>query len=156
MSKKRNIYDSAVETFEISCFLFPVDKEDEKSDWHSDDAVEKIRSEVNFNGATEGKVVIIPSHSLLDAMAANMLGVENPAQQQKEEALCEVANIITGNIAPIFSSEDAICYIEPPKLIEGETEVSESLSTMAKESVSIHLDAGKAEIEVYYKTGEEQ
>jgi len=156
MSKKRNIYKSAVETFEISCFLFPVDTEDVKSDWRSHEASGIVRSVVNFNGATEGKVVIIPSHSLLDAMAANMLGIEDPGQHQKEEALCEVANIITGNIAPIFSGEDGICYIEPPKLIDEASEVPTPKSTMAKESVSLHLDAGKADIEVYYKTEEEQ
>jgi len=141
MSKKRKIYESALETFEIACFLFPVQEQDDKSDGLSSDKAPHLRSIVGFNGATEGKVVITPSVSLLNAMAANMLGIDLPDQSQKEEALCEVANIISGNIAPLFNSDDEICYIEPPKLIEGTCEPLQTMEEMMKESVRIYLCA---------------
>ena len=155
MLKKRNIYNTAVETFEISCFLFPVEKGDAESGSKKEVLAENVRSVVSFNGAAEGRVVISPSQALLDAMAANMLGIEDPKQAQKEEDLCEVANIITGNIAPSVSNKDEICYIEPPKLREAsDTIVLEQ--RMTKESVRIYLDAEQADIEVYYQTEEEQ
>lgn len=154
MSKKRKIYESAVETFEITCFLFPVEKQDGESDGPNNDRGSHLRSIVGFNGATDGKVVITPSVSLLSAMAANMLGIDSPDQSQKEEALCEVANIISGNIAPLFSHDEEICYINPPRLIERKGEQEYAMEGAEKESIRIFFNEGVADIKVYHQIQE--
>lgn len=149
MSYSSKIYKTAIETFEITCFLFPLEKDEVDSEGDKPLASSDIKTLVEFNGATKGLVVISPSASLLSAMAGNMLGIEEPDMKQKEEALCEVANIISGNIAPMFSCEDEICYIKPPRLIDKEGEYT--IEGAEKESVRVFLNEGVADIEVYHQ-----
>lgn len=150
MSYKESIYETAVETFEVSCFLFPL-QEGEVEEKEDNTEPASIKGTVRFDGATKGMVVISPSLGLLSAIAANMLGIENPNENEKEEGLCEVANIISGNIAPLFSRDDEICYIEPPKLVKDGGEPEIGITDAVKESVRVYLDEGVADIEVYYQ-----
>ena len=48
----------------------------------------------------------------------NMLGEDDPTNEEKEGALCEIANIVCGNAAPLFAKNDKICVIKPPQIIE--------------------------------------
>lgn len=151
MSYSNKIYEMAVKTFEITCFMFPVEEEevDDKADEQL--ASSHIRTVVEFDGAAKGMVIITPSPYLLDVMAGNMLGIEEPNLKQKEEALREVANIISGNIAPLFSQDDEICYIKPPRLAEKNEVQDDVLEGAEKESVRVFLNEGVADIEVYYQ-----
>ena len=152
MLKRRKIFEAAVETFEITCYMFPVE-DDADTDWDKKPVSKKVQSIVDFDGAANGKVIITPSESLLTAMAGNMLGIDSPNQNQKEEALCEVANIIAGNIAPHFSGKAGICYIHPPQLV---TEKENALrpENALEETVRVHLDEGMVDIKVLYQIGE--
>ncbi|MEL7833571.1 chemotaxis protein CheX [Fodinibius sp. Rm-B-1B1-1] len=151
MSYSSKIYETAVETFEITCFLFPLEKDEVGNEDNSQFASSGIKTIVEFDGAAKGLVVISPSTSLLRAMAGNMLGIEEPDTKQKEEALCEVANIISGNIAPMFSRDNEICYINPPRLIDGKGDQEYAFDGAEKESVRVFLNEGVADIEVYYQ-----
>lgn len=154
MSYKDKIYDTAVEIFEDSCFIFPL-AEDEVEEENSNRIVTAaIKGAVQFDGATKGVIVITPSSGLLSAMASNMLGIDHPNENEKKEGLCEVANIISGNIAPLFSWEDGICYTEPPKLVEDDFDPAKSISGTTKESVRVYLGEGVVDIEVYYQIKE--
>ena len=151
MSYSDKIYETAAETFEITCFLFPVDKDEVDGKPEEQTELSTIQTVVEFNGAAKGIIIISPSVSLLSAMAGNMLGIEDPDMKQKEEALCEVANIISGNIAPMFSNDDEICYINPPQLLSNKSNQAGIIEDAEKESARILLNEGTAEIEVYYQ-----
>ena len=115
-----------------------------------------IRSVVGFNGVAEGQMIINPSNDLLSAIAANMLGVENPDTDQKAGALCEITNIICGNTVPLFAAPDNICYIEPPRIVESDWKAAEYFDDLHKKEVlQVYLDEGTAEIRVHYSIPEE-
>ncbi len=142
-----DIHDIALTTFEVTCFMFPLDE------WEIDDDIEspcdKTRAIVEFDGAIEGGMVINPSETLLTAIAANMLGTDDPTVEEKEGALCEIANIVCGNAAPLFAKNDKICVIRPPKIIRNDVDTDELHAGMHKEKVNVFLDEGAAEITVY-------
>ncbi len=142
-----SIEEIAHKTFEVTCFMFPME------DWEIDDDIEppcdKTRAFVEFTGAVEGGMVINPSEHLLTAIAANMLGIDEPSTEEKEGALCEIANIISGNAAPLFAKNDKICVIRPPKIIAVDENPDETFNGMHKETVRVYMDEGVAEVTVY-------
>lgn len=153
MSYRHNIYKTAVETFEKTCFLFPVE-DDEVDASDSKYKTTEIQTVVEFRGAAQGMVIITPSASLLHAMAANMLGIDHPDAKDKEEALSEVANIISGNVVPMFNHDDKICYINPPRIVENEYVGKNRFNKSEHESVRVLLNEGAAEIIVVYENDE--
>ncbi|GAA5522477.1 chemotaxis protein CheX [Aliifodinibius salicampi] len=145
---KDKIYDIAVNAFEVTCFMFSLEEQEIDEPPKISENIK--RAAVDFNGAAEGRMVIHPSEELLTAVAANMLGVENPNEEEKSGALCEIANIICGNIVPLFADDDAICYVEPPIIIEENTAGLKDKGDKETERVQIYLDEGTVEISVYY------
>ena len=144
-----NVHDIALNTFEVTCFMFPMDeweREDEDLE-HPDGGV---RSVVRFDGAAEGAMVINPSESLLNAIAANMLGIDEATDEEKEGALCEIANIICGNTVPLFAHNKHICYIRPPRIADAGENTDETFKGMHKEDVKVFLDEGVVDITLYY------
>jgi CheY-specific phosphatase CheX len=145
--KLKNI---ACETFEITSYMFPLEEwefEDE-SDGVGEDSISAL---VHFDGAAEGGMQIRVSSELFDAIAENMLGLEEASRELKEGALCEIANIICGNTVPVFANDDKICYIRTPKITTSQQNVNEEFIGMETESTHVHLDEGVAEITIYYK-----
>ena len=142
-----DIHEIAINTFEVTCFMFPMEE------WEIDDDIEppcnKTRAIVEFDGAIDGGMVINPSETLLAAIAGNMLGIDDPNTEEKEGALCEIANIICGNAAPLFAKNDKICVIRPPQIIKIDVDADKLHEGMHKETVNVYLDEGVAEITVY-------
>lgn len=139
----------AYQTFEITCYMFPLEEwelEEQDTEELGDDSVNAV---VRFDGAAEGAMKIRVSPDLLDAIAENMLGMEEGNQELKEGALCEIANIICGNTVPAFAKDDKICYIRPPKIIK-DPEETEELNKMDHETVQVYMDEGVAEITIYF------
>jgi CheY-specific phosphatase CheX len=149
MSKKikDRIYNIAVNAFEVTCFMFPLEEQEMEETPQLSEASK--RAAVCFNGATEGRMVMHPSEELLTAIAANMLGAEEPNEEEKEGALCEIANIICGNIVPLFAANDNICYLEPPFILNKNTVDKEDTEDMEEEIVQVFLDEGAVKISVY-------
>lgn len=146
------IHDIAVNTFEITCYMFPLEE------WEMEDAdlLEKpdgtSRSVVHFDGAAKGGMVIDASGNLLNAIAANMLGVESATQEEKEGALCEIANIICGNTVPLFAKNENICYIRPPRIAKPDEDLDVVFKDMHQEKLQVLLDEGVADISIYYSS----
>lgn len=153
-SYRDKIYDIAVNTFEVSCYMFPLEE------WELEDSQFRpipengVRSVVGFSGAADGEMIICPSNELFSAIAANMLGVEDPDEDQKSGALCEIANIICGNTVPLFADTDHICNIEPPRIIESKSEMPPKPENAKEEVLQLYLDEGQAEIKIYYSVKE--
>ena len=144
------IHDIALNTFEVTCYMFPLDEweMDEEEVVHPDK--NSTRSIVQFDGAAEGAMVINPNEELLQAIAANMLGVDEANEEEKEGALCEIANIICGNTVPLFSRNEKICYIRPPRIAEESENADELFNHHVKEDVKVFLDEGVVDISIYY------
>lgn len=146
-----NIHDIAVNTFEITCYMFPLE------DWELEDAgdIERpngsIRALVEFDGAVEGAMVIAPTENLADAIAQNMLGVDEVQISDREGALCEIANIVCGNTVPIFAKDENICYIRPPRILGTGENPDDMFSHMTKEETTVNLDEGTVDITIYFK-----
>lgn len=149
-SYEREIYDIAVKTFETTCYMFPLE------DWEINESTQSVLpksglcSVVGFHGAAKGKMVINPTDSLLSAMAENMLGLEDPNEEQKTGALCEIANIICGNTVPLFAHDNNICYIEPPEIAEANEDFRGEDDDFKKEKIEVQLDEGLVGITVFY------
>jgi len=143
------IYDIAVETFELMCYMFPLD-ESEVTTQQPVPGSDAVTAAVRFDGAAEGGMSLRTSQSLMEAIANNMLGTDNASRDQKHGALCEMANIICGNIVPFFNKDRQICYIRPPFIASPDQDPEEMFRGKQREEVTIHLDEGTAEIIVYY------
>lgn len=148
------IHDIALHTFEITCYLFPLEE------WELEDTgvLEKpdgnMKSIVEFDGAAKGGMVINLSRSLAEAIAANMLGVDKASQEEKEGALNEIANIICGNTVPLFARDENICVIRPPRIAKQAEETDVIFKGMQKERLQLFLDEGIADIIIYYSKGD--
>jgi len=128
---------------------FPLEEwefEDE-SDGVGEDSISAL---VHFDGAAEGGMQIRVSSELFDAIAENMLGLEEGNQELKEGALCEIANIICGNTVPIFAKGEEICYIRTPRIAESQQAAEGEFGSMISEKIHVHLDEGVAEVTIYY------
>lgn len=148
------IRDITYETFEITCYMFPLDE------WELEDLeIEEIDDPmtegamVHFDGASEGGLMIRPNEELLTAIASNMLGEDEASDEQKAGALCEIANIICGNTVPIFAKDDKICYIRPPFIVEADYNPEKKFEGYEHESLRVFLDEGIADIDIYYSAG---
>lgn len=147
---KEKIYESAVRAFEMMCYMFPLDEDEIGEDDPCLDAG-CMTSLVTFDGASDGGMVIRADEDLVDAIAANMLGSDDASPEQKQGALCEIANIICGNVIPDFSDGDKISYIRPPRVASEDEDPHELFRGMEKAGpVRVNLDEGNADIVVYY------
>jgi CheY-specific phosphatase CheX len=133
--------------------MFPLEE------WEIDDVdhLEKpdgsVRSVVKFDGAAEGGMVIDPSDDLLNALAVNMLGIDEASSEEKEGALCEIANIICGNTVPLFAHDEKICVIRPPRIAKEDENLDEEFPGMHKETIEVFVDEGIVNITIYYSIG---
>lgn len=147
---KEIIYDSAIRTFEMMCYMFPLDEDEIALESPCSDET-CLSALVTFDGASDGGMIIRSDSDLIDAIAVNMLGNDDATPDQKKGALCEIANIICGNIIPHFSDGEKISYIRPPAIVESGEDPHERFSGMEKVGpVHIDLDEGRAAIVLYY------
>jgi CheY-specific phosphatase CheX len=144
------IYDSAIRTFEMMCYMFPLDEDEiDGGDTCMDDSC--LTALVTFDGASDGGMIIRSNSDLVDAIAVNMLGSDEATPEQKQGALCEIANIVCGNIIPHFSDGEKISYIRPPGIVACGDDPHARFSGMEKAGpVRIYMDEGRADIVVYY------
>lgn len=150
---KDEIRKIAHNTFEVTCYMFSLDEMeiDEETIIFDHNSEETVSSLVTFKGAAEGGMVISADEELFDAIAANMLGVDEASFEEKEGALCEIANIICGNTVPLFAKNGEICIINPPKIIRNGEPYSDGFEHFYEESFYVYLDEGVAYISIFYK-----
>lgn len=145
---KDKIREIAYNTFEIVCYMFPLEEcEIDEAENLPEDSKTTF---VTFNGAARGGIRIKVSPDLLDAIAANMLGVDEASDELKEGALKEIANIICGNTVPLFAKEDDVCLIGQPQIVETNQNPGIEYDEMQTESTLLYLDEGIAEITIHY------
>lgn len=144
------IQEIALNTLEVTCYMFPLEEWEIEATAEIEKPDGKYRSIVHFDGAAKGGMVISPSTHLLDAIAANMLGIEQASDEEKEGALCEIANIICGNTVPMFAKDNDICYIRPPRMAAQNENTDDLFKGMKCDKTQVLLDEGIADILIYY------
>ncbi len=134
----------------MMCYMFPLDEDEIAGDGHDMDE-SCMTALVTFDGASDGGMVIRSNADLVDAIAVNMLGSDDATTDQKQGALCEIANIVCGNIIPHFSDGEKISYIRPPGIVGAAEDPHARFHGMEKVGpVHVHLDEGHADIVLFY------
>jgi len=145
--------EAAYTTFEVSCYMFPVEKS-ELEDMGIDTNVNEndmTTSVVTFQGAAEGAMFIAANDGLYHALAENMLGENIAVKEEREAALCEIANIVCGNIVPYSAHDEEICKINPPEISNPVWKKRYKDDVFRQESLRLFLDEGIADISLFFK-----
>ena len=150
---KDEIKKIAYDTFQITCYMFPLDEWEAGEMDGSEKTGHQTAAAVAFDGAVNGMMVIKPCRQMYDAIAANMLGVDEATDAEKEAALCEIANIVCGNTVPLFARNSKICLIKPPEILKENQQFEKKTDGMSKEVLEIFFDEGTAEISIFYENG---
>ncbi|MCH8558163.1 MAG: chemotaxis protein CheX [Balneolia bacterium] len=140
-------------TLEVTCYMFPVEA-DELQEMGIDTNVsddELTSSVITFEGAAEGAVFIAVNDDLYHALASNMLGEDTASKDEKDAALCEIANIICGNIVPFFAKNGEICKINPPEIGSFKNKKLFESKGYGHEKFEAYVDEGIAKVTIYFK-----
>lgn len=140
----------ALKTFEITTYMFPLDDMEIEEMNTEETLLESISASVSFEGAARGEMIISASPGLYEAIVENMLGVDDTTTEEKDAALCEIANIICGNIVPLFANNGLICKINPPAIVQNGEASKEKFKNFLNEDVTLFLDEGIAKISIFY------
>ncbi len=118
---RKILEETASETFEGLAFMFGFPEEDEIPDSHE----EMVFTQVDFEGAFKGRLIMAVSRQTVEELTINMLGLEeedseiNPDDQA--DALKEAINVICGNFLPAIGGKDVVFDIHPPKILPDAT-----------------------------------
>ena len=140
---KTELSQATTLTFEELCFLFPDPEAEASPDELTVDAVVRV----TFCGPFNGSLVVKLYGALLPTLAANMLGEEAPpSNDQQLDALCEVANVICGNILPKIAGADAIFNLNPPELVTSPGPPAENQEPLL---VNVYLGIEEGGVELF-------
>lgn len=139
------LYQAAALTFEELSFAFTSSELDETQRTAQPQAFVSI----SFSGPVSGTLVMVACGGILETLAANMLGKqEPPTPGEQRDALGEVANVICGNLLPGLAGPRAVFHLTAPQHAgAGNPVVAERASAAA--SVSIGVDEGRADLTLY-------
>jgi CheY-specific phosphatase CheX len=137
---------AAEQTFEALAFMFTMPEEDSPPASMAPVAMVAVE----FDGPFAGQLVVGVSADMLPAVAANMLGLEpgtTPTDEQRQDALRELANVVCGNLLPEIAGPKAVFNVRPPSLVVEDparrgTEVA---------AASLVLDTGIARLTLYVR-----
>jgi CheY-specific phosphatase CheX len=111
MKPNEQILTQVVEdTFASMAFMFPGGECD-------DSPVETATVTVAFAGPERGWLEMTLPKGMLDALAANMLGLEESevaTPEQRSDAVREILNVICGNLLPLIDDPRAVYSVSPP------------------------------------------
>jgi CheY-specific phosphatase CheX len=132
------------QAFEDLCFMYEAPElaqEQAEQPWAT-------AAEVKFRGDFSGKLLLRVSPGLFQAVAARMLGTADLAPGQMEDALCELANVICGNIIPSIADGRSGLVIGIPRIASPDLQTHRRLGS-AVASCPLSLGEGRAEAVVF-------
>ena len=147
MDLNAELYRTAASTFEEVGFIFLLP---EMNDEQREAGLEAAVS-VEFDGPSRGRLVLAAHGGLMPALAANMLGEdEPPSVSHQHDALGEIANVICGNLLPRIAGTKSVFRIAAPKAMD-----TEELASCAREpnaaEVQLPLEDGRADVTLFMR-----
>jgi hypothetical protein len=137
-----SLYQAAVETLEQLSYLLampPGDGGDPR------DPAAAVAS-VEFHGPLSGRLELVASQPLLEALAANMLGEdEGLCDLQRLDALMEAANVVCGNLLPQIGGREAVFHMVAPQVRDPQ----DGAVPAPEGRAVVDLDEGWAEVRLY-------
>ena len=131
-----------VEAFSMLGFMFPLDEA--PSDGQSAIGSDALVVQVSFCWPVEGVVRLRAEPQLVQMLAANMTGTDDPPPpEQQLDALKEMLNVICGNMLPSIDGQSVfdVHAPQPGQWIDGSAERADGSA-----HASIALDAGQVEV----------
>jgi len=100
------------DVLEQQCFMLPAEPPGTDTD------ESRIVLEVDFSGTRRGVLRLSLPNSMIEPIALAMLGEDGPLPLQDQyDAVCELANIVCGNVLPLVVGERAVCELACPRVI---------------------------------------
>ncbi len=107
------------EVFENLCFMLPspssVSIPPERLEPAS---LSRVILAVDFSGAGRGALHLTLPDSMIAPVASAMLGEDGPLELSEQyDAVCELANIVCGNVLPLIAGDRAVFDLASPRVI---------------------------------------
>ncbi len=150
---KEVLEEAGYTTFEVACCMFRVFEEElESMGIETNPSVDEMAvSKISFNGTSNGTLVLSVCEGLFDTVAVNMLGQDTVSNVERDSALCEITNIIAGNVIDKFTDVDELCVLSPPVRANNVNHNSFLESGYEAFNAKLFVDEGVATINLYLK-----
>lgn len=136
--------EAAVNTFEQMAFLLPDTPPDDEQRSRKVTAVASII----FTGPASGILQVRACEGLLQRLAANMLGGDDPANPELQmDALGEIANMICGQIFPSIDPMEA--FEQLPPQVRLFADVGDNSQARPAAAVQLGLESSRADVLLY-------
>jgi CheY-specific phosphatase CheX len=107
---------AVLEVFENLCFMLPRPVRDSLPP--EQPGVSRVILAVDFSGAGRGALHLTLPDSMIASVASSMLGEDAPPPLAEQyDAVCELANIICGNVLPRIAGDRAVFDLASPRVI---------------------------------------
>lgn len=135
---KTALTQALLEVFENLCFMLPRPARDSLPPEVA--GVSRVILAVDFSGAGRGTLHLTLPDSMIAQVATSMLGEDDPPPLGEQyDAVCELANIVCGNVLPRIAGERAVFDLASPRVI---ATMDADLGDMFDASARVVLDEG--------------
>jgi CheY-specific phosphatase CheX len=140
------LIESTVKTLEDLCFMY---QEPELKDAQENLPLEAA-AEVKYRSDDfTGKLLIETRGGLFSAIATNILSNDDISDQQKKDALGEIANIICGNVVPSLGGGGREYKIDPPTSLNKDDLLKEEWREEPVAGITLNFNDGRADIKLF-------
>jgi CheY-specific phosphatase CheX len=140
------LIESTVKTLEDLCFMY---QDPELKDAQENLPLEAA-AEVKYRSDDfTGKLLIETRGGLFSAIATNILSNDDISDQQKKDALGEIANIICGNVVPSLGGGGREYKIDPPTSLNKDDLLKEEWREEPVAGITLNFNDGRADIKLF-------
>lgn len=126
------------DVFENLCFMLPTPTS--ASIPPELGSLSRVVLAVDFTGAGRGSLHLMLPDSMIASVASSMLGEDGPLELSEQyDAVCELANIVCGNVLPLIAGERAVFDLSSPRVI---ATMGADLGDAFDASARVRLDEG--------------
>ena len=118
-------------------------------------ATPNAAASVRFTGPFSGELVLSVSPDALQALAPNMLGLDDETSataEQQQDALKELTNVVCGNLLPAIGGPAAVFEVSAPALADASTARASGPRT-PDAFARLTLDTGGAALSLFIEGG---
>lgn len=136
---KSALSQALLEVFESLCFMLPRPARESLPPERA--GLSRVILAVDFSGAGRGQLQLTLPDSMIASVATAMLGEDDPPPLGEQyDAVCELANIVCGNVLPRIAGERAVFDLAPPRVI---ATMDADLGELFDAAARVQLDEGQ-------------